>query len=146
MHVAADLVEFPWVVNICESFRGISIIRALKQSTPHGKLTCVMSHGIILKGTLIFQPSIFRRLCLFFRECNLHPYGRVQLFQSHKNPLGKWSFLVPNPQPARVYCKLLGPWGWETSNLKNDGNPYNGALFSPHPGLGLMSLSPIIWK
>ena len=25
--------------------------------------------------------------------------------------------------------QLLGPWGWETSHLKNDGNPYfMGAL------------------
>ena len=36
-------------------------------------------------------------------------------------------------------------WGWETSHLNNR-NPYFMGPYKPRSGLGLMSLSPIIWK
>ena len=41
--------------------------------------------------------------------------------------------------------QLLGAWGWEVGPPTfNDGNPYNKYINTPI--IGLMSLSPIIWK
>ena len=114
---------------------------------------------MVSNRNLLFQGAIFR--ChVSFRECN-HPWfislitSQTRLWPIHilkdfSRALGRWTTCVQAPKVPWSKVAILreffrDPQQWDPLYGKRD--PYHSHIFrDSNMGVGLMSLSPIIWK